>query len=216
MLNFFSVETQLFQTHTHAPTFPEEGWQRIGETWNRKWNSSLCHLLYRGLFSHENPLNNADLFNVALVLSIHSIDNELETVWMMEPQSVVRMESYACDGFSQTVVVWFFGYMMVWWGSWTRAQGVDLFTWPKEEKKSRPGLFLPACMFLWASVYRREGERLFTRAQMPSTGRKVFQMSVEMPKQNARNPLFPLLDEAPRNWLIPLCKLNLAHHPLAR
>ena len=69
----------------------------------------------------------------------------------------------------------------------------------RREKKSRPGLFLPACMFLWASVYRREGERLFTRAQMPSTGRKVFQMSVEMPKQNARNPLFPLLDEAPRN-----------------
>ena len=108
--------------------------------------------------------------------------------------------------------------MMVWWGSWTRAKWVDLFTWPKEEKKSRPGLFLPAFMFmfLWASVYRREGERLFARAQMPSTGRKVFQMSVEMPKQNARNPLFPLLDEAPRNWLIPLCKLNLAHHPLAR
>ena len=164
MLNFFSVETQLFQTHTHAPTFPEEGWQRIGETWNRKWNSSLCHLLYRGLFSHENPLNNADLFNVALVLSIHSIDNELETVWMMEPQSVVRMESYACDGFSQTVVVWFFGYMMVWWGSWTRAQGVDLFTWPKEEKKAgRVCFYLPSCSCSCGRVFTGERVNVYLR-----------------------------------------------------
>ena len=69
----------------------------------------------------------------------------------------------------------------------------------RREKKSRPGLFLPACMFLWASVYRREGERLFTRAQMPSTGRKCSRCPSRCQNKTPGTLFFFLLDEAPRN-----------------